>query len=303
MRSKNKLYLLFVFLFFSICIFFFYKNDVDLKNQVEIKNVSKTLSLENKIDSNQTKPISGISEVSIDKQFHEMSFPDLKNIAPGVTYKTMAEHDFPPDLRNQLMRELEQFKATGSAHGGKVTTEFSNTEDLKENLEKKGIEKLKNGLAFIPIDLGLILGEKYQILGANDQGKFIDGKGWGGFFQIYKDKFSAEMVELSESQLETQVGDGVQAILEFVNYKIAGYNATVESIRSDKGEYIFTIQWFVGERTFNLSTKNLSKQQAIEVAEKITSQFKTLPNGGWKVPYELDVNSLQYLRKQHGTKN
>lgn len=223
--------------------------------------------------------------------------------AAGVTYKQLADIEMPIELRNQLTRDLELFKSTGSMSGGKITTEFINIDDLKENLEKKGLDKIKSGLAMTPVNLGLILTNSYRMIGANDQGKFIGEKGWLGFFQIYKDTNSESMVELSEAQIETEMGDSVQEIIEFVNYQISGYNATIQSLKSDKAEYIFTIHWSVNERTFHLSTKNLSKQQAIETAEKITAQFKTLPNGGWKVPYELDVNSLQFLRKQYGVKN
>ena len=112
---------------------------------------------------------------------------DVDEIFPnpsGFVYRSIDELDHDDDLMRQLREDLANFKKYGSIGKGKITVQFSNTKNLMEVLEKRGLQSILNGLAFNPVQISGILGSGFLLVGADDQGKLISDCGWSGYFQF-----------------------------------------------------------------------------------------------------------------------
>lgn len=220
------------------------------------------------------------------------SIPEIMERPPsGVSMQSLKDSKLPLEIKKKFERELELLKRTGSMSGGVLTHEFSRLDEMRQALEDKNLDQQKASLAIHPTTLVEILGGDYKLIGANTQSKHIPYKGWTGFFQIAEKQFTPIMVELSERQIEPQAGDGAQGISDFINDQVNGQPATVEVIKLDKSGYVYNIDWSFGNRLFTLTTKNLSRQESLTIAERITSQFQSFPNEGWKKPYVIDAEN------------
>lgn len=209
----------------------------------------------------------------------------------GFVYRSINDATHEPELLRQVKEELDNFKKHGSIGKGKTTIEFENTQDLKEALGKKGISALINGLAFNPTQISNIAGSGFSMIGADDQGKMIPGRGWNGFFQSYEDATTARQLELSESQIETLLGDETEVIEEFLNDKVGDVRASVQVMKDDQGRDVYSIQWNDGDRSFTLNTKSFSREESMALALTILERYRLLPYKGWKTPYFLDPNN------------
>lgn len=215
------------------------------------------------------------------------TFPGLG----GFTYRSINDVSHEPALLKQVKEDLDNFKTYGSIGKGKTTIEFENTQDLKEALSKKGISALINGLAFNPTQISNIAGSSFSMIGADDQGKMIPGRGWNGFFQSHEDTANGRQLELSESQIETLLGDETEVIEEFLNDKVGDVRASVQVMKDDHGRDVYSIQWNDGDRSFTLNTKSFSREESMALASTILERYRLLPHKGWKTPYFLDPNN------------
>lgn len=209
----------------------------------------------------------------------------------GFVYRSIDDISHDPELLKQLREDLNNFRKYGSLGKGKTTIEFEKTQDLKESLNKKGINSIVDGLAFNPVHLINVVGSNYAMIGADDQGKLISGRGWNGFFQSFEDASTGRQIELSESQIETLLGDETEVIEEFLNDKVGDIRASVQAMKDATGNDVYSIQWDDGDRSFTLNTKALSKQEAMALATLILDRYRLLPHKGWKTPYVLDPNN------------
>lgn len=172
----------------------------------------------------------------------------------------------------------------GSMSGGVLTDQFSRVDDLSSRLLSKGLPSIQQGLAINPTNLQQLLGNTFVLVGADTQAKYINDLGWTGYFQIFFNNQSKQMVELSENQFDTAAGDGVQQASDFINSRVLNYPAVFQYIKLNASSYLYEFQWFVGDRVFMLTTKNLSQQEAQSIAENITRAHLLMPNKGWKNP-------------------
>lgn len=197
-------------------------------------------------------------------------------------------------MMEDFRRQIDRLKKTGSMSGGELTHEFSYVSALKKSLAEKGLKEIKASLAILPTDLGRILGSSFTLIGADSQSKYIESKGWTGFFQVFKSNNDLKMIELSENQMETRAGDGGEAPQELVNFYITGgYAATYEYIKNPEGGYVYNLNWFAKEREFQLTTKFMSQQEAVAIAEAVTALFNAMPNDGWAYPELVNKNIQQ----------
>lgn len=209
----------------------------------------------------------------------------------GVVYRSINNSNHDPELLKQIREELENFQKYGSIGKGKTTIEFEKTQDLKEALSKKGINSLINGLAFNPTQISNIVGSEFSMIGADDQGKMIPGLGWNGFFQSFENGSTGRQIELSESQIETMLGDETEIIEEFLNAKVGDVRASVQAMKDERGNDVYSIQWDDGDRSFTLNTKSFVKEDSLALATVILERYRLLPHKGWKIPYALDSNN------------
>lgn len=209
----------------------------------------------------------------------------------GFFYRSINDISHDPALLQQLKEDLDNFKKHGSIGKGRTTIEFENTQELKEALSRKGINSIVDGLAFNPVHLVNVAGSGFVMIGADDQGKMISGRGWNGFFQSFEERATGRQIELSESQIETQLGDETEIIEEFINDKVGDVRASVQVMKDGEGNDVYSIQWNDGDRSFTLNTKSFSRGEAMALSAVVLDRYRMLPYRGWKTPYALDPNN------------
>lgn len=217
----------------------------------------------------------------------------MGSIKPGVNYVPLSEQNLPLELKAKMARDLNNLRNTGSLSGGVTPLGFLRLDEMSGNLEREGKNKLEGALAIIPTNSSTFLSSDAFLLGADVQAKYIPDRGWSGYFQIFKN--GQQFVEISESQFESHVGDGAQQTTDFLNEKIMGYPAVFQYRKINDGSYEFDIQWFVGNRVFDLTTRNFTRQDIFEMARSVTANYLQMPNEGWKSPYV--INSGESLLK------
>lgn len=209
-------------------------------------------------------------------------------IEPGVKYLSLEQQQLPAEWKQHLRDQLRNLRETGSLSGGKVTHEFSLLGPMADNLRHKGIDKLRSQLAIQPSDLGRVLGPSFHLVGADVQGKWVEGLGAAGFFQIQRNPTGNQMVELSENQLDVLGGDGTVIAPEFHNDSVGQFPATLEKVLDRDGTPLHNLQWAAKDRTFHLTTRNMTADETRQIAAGITQRLMAMPFEGWRQRYEYD---------------
>jgi hypothetical protein len=207
---------------------------------------------------------------------------------PGLQLVPIEQQWLPPEIRAKALQALKNFKETGSINGGKKTHEFARMNYMSRRLEQVGIADLVSKLAITPIHLAQIAGGDFVLVGADFSGKLIEERGFTGFFQIAQSASDARMVELLQDQREHAAGDTQIIDPGFINYDVFGYPATLEQLRDTDEAPLINLRWQMRDRRFSMTAKNLQMDDVIVIAQRITEQFKMLPNDGWKKPYVPD---------------
>jgi hypothetical protein len=210
---------------------------------------------------------------------------------PGVSYVPLEQQALPDDVKKLLRENFDRLRATGSSSGGVVTHEFMMADELEKKLRKDGLAKIQASLAITPSELGAALDESFRLTGADSQGKNVSKMGWAGFFQLHKSDDGNRWVELSENQLESAVGDATVFAPELLNERVLDSPASIESLRDKDGSWLFNLQWAAKDRVFHLTTRNMSRQEATQLAARVTQAFLAMPNDGWRTPYLLDPSN------------
>lgn len=209
-------------------------------------------------------------------------------IERGVKYLPLDQQQLPHEWKQHLREQLRNLRETGSLSGGKVTHEFSLLGPMADNLRNKGIDQLRSQLAIQPSDLGQVLSSAFHLVGADIQGKQVEGLGAAGFFQILRNPGTGQLVELSENQLDVLGGDGTVIAPEFQNDRVDQFPATLERVVDRDGATLHNLQWVAKDRTFHLSTRNLSADETRQVALGISQRFLAMSNDGWRRRYDYD---------------
>jgi hypothetical protein len=212
-------------------------------------------------------------------------------LSGGFIYKSMQDVSADSLLVEQLREDLDNFQKYGSIGKGKTIIEFEAVKERAASLEKKGLDSLLQGLAINPVQLADILGPDFSLIGADDQGKFISNKGWNSFIQIAESGTSGKQVELSEFQIESQLGDTTEVIEEFLNGNVADVRAMIQTMKDPAGKMVVSVQWNEGERSFTLNTKSFTLKESTDLAAEVLKQYRSLPHNGWKQPYVLDPDN------------
>lgn len=219
-----------------------------------------------------------------------------------MKYLPLDQQQLPDDWKQLLRDQLRNLRETGSLSGGKVTHEFSLLGPMANNLRSQGIDKLRSQLAIQPSDLGRVLGPAFQLVGADVQGKLVEGMGAAGFFQIQRNPTTGQMVELSENQLDVLGGDGTVIAPEFQNETVGQFPATLEHLVDRDGAPLHNLQWVAKDRTFHLTTRNMTADETRQVAAAISQRFLALPFDGWRQRYEYDPeNPVHRVARPQGT--
>lgn len=220
---------------------------------------------------------------------------------PGVRYGRLADQPLPEALKYKLRAELQRLRDTGSGSGGKVTHEFASVDDAAKQLREWGLGPMVSALAITPTQLSSALGEGFALIGADTSGKEIPGRGRAAFYQVWRSGTN-QWVELAEDQLDVLGGDGSVVNVDFHNQRVANYPATLESLQDKDGSPLHNLQWWVKDRSFFLTARNMSKDEVIALAGRISHQMEALAHDGWRTAYDFDPENPAHRRvrsRQH----
>lgn len=219
-----------------------------------------------------------IASSSVESVKNEIAFDAPQN---GIHLIALKDASLPAAILAETLKSIENLKKTGSFSGGELTHEFSRQNDLSDALkEASSLQNIYAKLSIYPTELNLVLDASYRVVGAVASDKYIENKGWTGLQQIYVSE--VRKVELSESQIQPEDGDAMQVFKEAMNRTIMDYPATFERLKTKKSEPVYNVHWNVHNRNYSLSTMNLSEQETLEIAEKITNQYLSMSNNGMK---------------------
>lgn len=192
-----------------------------------------------------------------------------KEKEPGFEVQSVITADMPEMARDELKNDIENLRKTGSFSGGKLTHEFSKAVSARKELAKVGgIDGFVKNLSYKPINYGQALGPGFNLVGVDYAGPLVEGKGFGAGYYLYE--AGVGKVEISEMSLGGDGGANITIVAETVNQYIGGKPATLEVLVGAGGERIFNVHWNANSRSYSMSTMNLEKEAAIQLAERIS---------------------------------
>lgn len=97
----------------------------------------------------------------------------------------------------------------------------------------------------------------------------------------------SQWAELADDQLDVLGGDGVVVHVDFHNEKVGNYPATLESLPDKDGAPLYNLQWWVKDRSFFMTTRNVNKDEALALAGRISRQMEALAHDGWRTAYDF----------------
>jgi hypothetical protein len=211
---------------------------------------------------------------------------------PGIHIVPLDQQPLPAEWKEEKRQQIRNLRDKGSMSGGKVSHEFERVGVLTDHLRKNGIEKLRALLGIQPTELGTVLGGSFTLVGADATGKDVERMGRAGFFQIYRNPTTDQMVELSELQYDVLSGDGAVITPELHNDRVGVSPATTEELADDRGATLVNVQWMSKDRAFHLTARNMPREQARQLAQSVNQGFMSMPFGGWRELYEYDRNNF-----------
>ncbi len=135
-------------------------------------------------------------------------------------------------------------------------------------LEKVGgLDEFKKNLSYQPLDFSAVLGSNFKLVGVDYSGILTESKGFSGSYYLYES--ALVKVVVSESEIDKNHST-MTVISETINQYVQGNPATIEFLRGKKDEKIINIHWEVGFRGYSMTTMNLNKEEALQLAEKIS---------------------------------
>lgn len=184
--------------------------------------------------------------------------------------RSLRTADMPASEKEDLKKDIENLRKSGSFSGGRITHEFAKADAARQQLARAGGEqKFKEGLSYTPLKFEQLLGSGFRLAGADYAGALVEGRGFGAGYYLYE--AANAKVEISETPLGGEGGArNVMILAETVNHYITGKPATLETLAGRRGEPIVNIHWNSNARNYSMSTMNMDREAAIQLAERIS---------------------------------
>jgi hypothetical protein len=210
-----------------------------------------------KNDQNATGKNAFITPVN----FSEIMKKGAKN--NGVVYISLSDLD--PVSRKGAEEAIRNLNEKGSLSGGIKSSEFSELEKARENLQQEGIQKITSQLdGFLSTNDQILNDHGLKLTGAQNFGRYDSENGWNSIYKLYED--SNQKVEIEQSYLKPNES-AHQFIIESLNYELnQNTPARYEKLPSDLIEKLT----FVNDgHYYQINGQNLKPNQLQEIAKKI----------------------------------
>lgn len=196
--------------------------------------------------------------------------PDFDEPSSDVILTSIDSSNYPDEMKRAFREASNNLKIKGSFSGGKVTHEFVSDAFLKRRIsELGGLDGVRKKLSYSSVDLASVL-PGMDVVGADRTGVFTPEKGWGSAFYLLNERNGTRRIELSEIYLGNN-DTNLKKFSDNVNEYIAGVPATVERLYDSNRKEIINVHWASGGRDFSISTLNMSREEAMAIAERISS--------------------------------
>ena len=181
------------------------------------------------------------------------SMPDLKGRRDknpdGVIYTTLNNTTLDKNEKQFLEKRLNNLQRYGSFSGGRKTDEFSHLDKKHAMLKQDKPLSFKPTAALIP---DLTLTGKWYSGG-------VSADGYSSLYRLYESPQSNQKFEITEMYLDPKSNATVEVLKESLNYNINNVPMTLETIKDDNGNEIYSVHYVVNQRYYSLSTQNMSK--------------------------------------------
>lgn len=186
----------------------------------------------------------------------------------AAEYISINNSGLPEAETNALKRDFDNLSQFGSFSGGKITHEFSQTAYFRLALLKHGgLNRVLAGLNFTPIDISVLLGDDFKLIGADFSGAFHEGK-FNSIFRSYKGN-DGKRFEINEMYLNPDNNVKLSIYIESINFDLLGYPATFQRLKNSDNKDVFDLDFNLNKRAFSISSEGLSYAEFLEVAIKI----------------------------------
>ncbi|WP_201538766.1 hypothetical protein [Psychrobacter immobilis] len=213
-------------------------------------------------DSSKAMPIDSIDA--------EKLVQSLNSMGNDIKYLGVAESGLPPFEIDNLMQDYDNLNRYGSYSGGKITNEFARTNDFKDALKKNGgLENILKKLNFTPTDIGVLLGNGFNLVGADYSGAFNEGK-FNSIFRSYESN-SGKRFEINEMYLTPENNYSLNVYTESINFYLAGHPATLQSLKGADNKEIYNIDFAVNKRLFSISSEGFTYSEFLQTSIKIAN--------------------------------
>lgn len=183
------------------------------------------------------------------------SMPDLKGRRDknpdGVIYTTLNNTTLDKNEKQFLEKRLNNLQRYGSFSGGRKTDEFSHLD------KKHAMLKQDKPLSFKPTEIAALIPD-LTLTGKWYSGG-VSADGYSSLYRLYESPQSNQKFEITEMYLDPKSNATVEVLKESLNYNINNVPMTLETIKDDNGNEIYSVHYVVNQRYYSLSTQNMSK--------------------------------------------
>lgn len=262
-----------------IIIILYFKPEIKVKN-TEAQNLESKVNEDRRFNKNiadfkkpnskklrennlgQTPPTEHINP--------EKLFQDINSSETSINYVKIDESGLPPFEIESLKQDYENLNRYGSYSGGVITNEFTKSADFKKALEKNGgIDNILNKLNFVPVDIENILGNNFKLIGADYSGALNKGK-FNSIFRYYESDDKRKL-EINEMYLNPENNYSIDIYQESINFYLSGIPATLQSLKGNKNQEIYSLDFTIKNRVFSISGEGFGYSDFLKINSEIVN--------------------------------
>jgi hypothetical protein len=188
--------------------------------------------------------------------------------SPGVHIVPLAESAFQGDLAAGMRREIEEQASTGSyssvhldsagIHAGSTDLIVAKSRLSVLDQTYDSLEAARTHLRYEPVAVTGTVLDGAVLLDVATGGEVRDGR-WSGVTRTW-DVPALGRVRLDESEFR-ETGGSITLIREWLNAKVAGFPATVKSMRRAGGKRLVSVAWVTESTAYRLDLEPIDSNR------------------------------------------
>lgn len=190
-------------------------------------------------------------------------YANLRTSHPnGVMVLSINDPMFPHEDKKEVLIQINNLRIYGSLSGGKLTHEFENIEEKRNNVNN--IEKT----SFQPTNLDNLVDDGLKITGRLYSGAFNKDTGYDSVYRLYENN-SGKKLEATEMYLNPASNTVMQVTKETLNHTINNVPMTFEILKNQDGSLIYNAQFNLNNKYWSLSAMGYTQASFEQIISKI----------------------------------